>query len=124
MAMRNHTHFDRSVQTARGQGIRVAPAFVFGSAADGAGVFGCREPEVVLSRGDLLWTISTHGETSALHEQINTEQALETVAEPLGGARRSVRRWLFFRIGHRQVMLRATRNIAALLDDRGPTGSD
>ncbi len=69
-------------------------------------------------QGDLLWIISDEAEGAVLDEQINTERALEAVAEPLGGPRRSLRRWLFFRLGHKQVMRGAAGNIAALLDRR------
>ena len=69
-------------------------------------------------QGDLLWSISDESDGALLDEQINTEQALQVVTEPLDGDRRSLRRWLFFRIGHKQVMDKATRNIASLLDRR------
>ena len=70
-------------------------------------------------QGDLLWSISDGEATGAvLDEQINTERALQVVSDPLNGDRRSLRRWLFFRIGHKQVMQGATRNIAALLARR------
>ena len=69
-------------------------------------------------QGDLLWSIDDQAEGAVLDEQINTERALGVVSEPLGGPGQSVRRWLFFRLGHKQVMLGAARNIAALLDRR------
>ncbi len=70
-------------------------------------------------QGDLLWGITDgEAEGAVLDEQVNTERALQVVSDPLDGDRRSLRRWLFFRIGHKQVMQRATRNIAALLDRR------
>jgi len=69
-------------------------------------------------QGDLLWVISDEPDGAILDEQINTQRALDVVAEPLGGDRPSLRRWLFFRIGHKQVMQGATRNIGALLDRR------
>jgi hypothetical protein len=68
--------------------------------------------------GDLLWTISDAAEGAVLDEQINTERAAETVGQPLGGPKPSLRRWLFFRIGHKQVMLGATKNIAAILNQQ------
>ena len=68
--------------------------------------------------GDLLWTVLENPEGAVLDEQINTQRALEAGAGPLGGSGRSLRRWLFFRIGHKQVMTGATGNIAALLDRR------
>lgn len=51
-------------------------------------------------------------------EQINTDRALQIVGQPLGGRKTSLRRWLFFRLGHQRVMVGATKAIAALLDDR------
>lgn len=69
-------------------------------------------------QGDLLWIISDEPDGAVLNEQINTQRALEIVDEPLGGDRPSLRRWLFFRIGHKQVMTGATRNIGTLLDRR------
>ena len=67
-------------------------------------------------QGDLLWTIHDDSTGAVLDEQINTQQASEAGAEPLGGPQLSFRRWLFFRIGHKQVMTGASRNIAALVD--------
>ena len=70
-------------------------------------------------QGDLLWSINDDvAKGAVLDEQVNTERALQVVSDPLDGDRRSLRRWLFFRIGHKQVMRGATRNIAALLDRR------
>jgi hypothetical protein len=65
--------------------------------------------------GDLLWTISDEADGAVFDEQINTERALQSVDVPLGGDRPSLRRWLFFRVGHKQVMLGATKSIAAIL---------
>lgn len=76
-----------------------------------------REPYL---EGEALWTISDDADGAVLDEQINTERALEVVTQPLDGPRRSLRRWLFFRLGHRRVMAGAMDNIAALLDDRAP----
>ena len=64
--------------------------------------------------GEMLWIVADLPNGAVLDEQINTERALETV-EPLSGAARSVRRWMFFRVGHKQVMQGATKNIAALI---------
>ena len=50
-----------------------------------------------------------------LDEQINTAAAFDAGAGPLTGPRPSLRRWLFFRMGHQQVMAGATRNIASLI---------
>lgn len=67
-------------------------------------------------KGDLLWTITDETDSAVFDEQINTERALQSLAyAPLDGGRPSLRRWLFFRVGHKQVMLGATKNIAAIL---------
>ncbi len=66
--------------------------------------------------GDLVWTVVDDGDGAVLDEQINTEQAMRTAHAPLHGPRPSLRRWLFFRAGHRQVMSQATHHIARLLD--------
>lgn len=67
--------------------------------------------------GDIAWTIAEQHNGAQFEEEINTEHAMEVASEPLGGARPSIRRWLFFRAGHKQVMNGATNNIARLLDD-------
>jgi len=66
-------------------------------------------------QGDLLWLIADEDDGTVFDEQINTDRALKIVSEPLGGLQPSLRRWLFFRLGHKQVMDGATRNIATLL---------
>jgi hypothetical protein len=65
--------------------------------------------------GDLVWTLSDDGDAAVFDEQINTTSAMQHGRQPLGGAGWSFRRWLFFRIGHHQVMDGAMKNIAALL---------
>lgn len=67
-------------------------------------------------QGDLVWTVADDAGGAVLDEQINTERALQVAREPLSGPRPSLRRWLFFRVGHTQVMNRATSNIAMLLE--------
>ena len=67
--------------------------------------------------GDLLWTVSGADNATSLREEINTESAMRRGLQPLGGSRLSLRRWAFFRLGHRQVMLRAAKNIAKLVAD-------
>lgn len=67
-------------------------------------------------QGHLVWAVADEGDDAILDEQINTERALQIAGEPLTGPRPSLRRWLFFRAGHKQVMSRATRNIGLLLD--------
>lgn len=70
-------------------------------------------------QGGLLWALRDVEGGVVLDEQINTEAALVAGAQPLGGPRPSLRRWLFFRAGHPQVMKRATRNLAALVAGAG-----
>lgn len=103
------------------RGFSPAPGFRFDvDLTTGASGFVVRfsQPDlnVPYLQGDLLWIIGDNAGGAMLDEQINTERALQDVSEPLGGSRASLRRWLFFRVGHKQVMQRATRNIAALLD--------
>lgn len=66
-------------------------------------------------QGEFTWELRDEPGGALWDEQINTERALRVAAEPLDGPRPSLRRWLFFRAGHRQVMQVATRNAAALL---------
>ena len=65
-------------------------------------------------QGQLLWIVEDHPDGVLLNEQINTARALESVDRPVGGAKRSLRRWLFFKVGHKQVMSRAADNLAQL----------
>ncbi len=65
-------------------------------------------------QGGFTWTVRDGPHGAELDEQINTPDALAVAGEPLGGPRRSLRRWLFFRVGHAQVMKAATANLAAL----------
>ncbi len=67
-------------------------------------------------RGELVWTVADNADGATLDEQINTTGCRERGVEPLGGVRPSLRRWLFFRVGHRRVMDTAMANVAALLD--------
>ena len=64
--------------------------------------------------GEFVWAIQKVNGGTMFNEEINTEAAMNTVSEPLAGSGRSVRRWLFFRAGHKRVMDGATRNIAVL----------
>lgn len=73
------------------------------------------ERRVPFLQGEALWILRDENDGAVLDEQINTTRAIETVGEPLGGPRPSARRWLFFRMGHKQVMDGATKNIASLL---------
>ena len=86
-----------------------------------AGSVRCDELSAVLAHelahvraGDLVWTITDGSDGVVFDEQINTDQALEW-GEPLGGPRPSLRRWLFFRAGHKQVMTKAVANLAGLV---------
>lgn len=64
--------------------------------------------------GEFVWFLSDVEGGALFEEQINTEAAMKLAAEPLSGARTSLRRWLFFRVGHARVMDETLRNIAAL----------
>lgn len=69
-------------------------------------------------KGQAVWTI-TEGEngTVLLDEQVNTDVSVEHGAEPLvGEGGWSLRRSLFFKVGHKQVMTNLTTNIAKLLN--------
>lgn len=68
-------------------------------------------------QGQLAWILEDVPTGVALDEQVNTDRAMTLVDEPLSGARSSLRRWLFFRVGHVRVMRGATRNLAALVTD-------
>ncbi len=105
------------------RGFSPAPGFRFDvdiTQPDGMFLVRFSQPErnVRYLQGDLLWTVRDDSAGAVLDEQINTQQALEAGAEPLGGPRWSLRRWLFFRMGHKQVMTGASHNIAALVDRR------
>jgi len=65
--------------------------------------------------GELVWLLSDAADGAELDEQINTERAMAIATDSLGGPRPSLRRWLFFRLGHKQVMNGAAANIASLL---------
>lgn len=68
--------------------------------------------------GGCIWIFRDEGVRAGvvvLDEQINTEKAAEVGAEPLTGESFSLRRALFFRIGHPKVMVQVTENLAALL---------
>ncbi len=67
-------------------------------------------------QGDFVWTLTDERDGADLAEEINTEAALSIVRQPLKGDKPSLRRWLFFRVGHRQVMSAATANIAGILN--------
>jgi len=64
--------------------------------------------------GEFLWTFENERQGSLFSEEINTQPALDHVHHPLSGRRPSMRRWLFFRVGHPQVMNRLALNIARL----------
>lgn len=68
--------------------------------------------------GGFVWWIEPVGEDGGedrcrLREEINTPAAL-ALAPALGGPRPSLRRWLFFRVGHGQVMQSLTQGLARL----------
>lgn len=64
--------------------------------------------------GDAVWIVSDGADGAVFEEEINTERALTIGSSPLTGPKRSLRRWLFFRVGHSRVMADATRRIAIL----------
>ena len=106
------------------RGFSPAPGFRFDVdlAPRGEGTFVVRfsQPDrtVPYLQGSLVWTLTNAEDGAVLNEQINTEWAVQVAGEPLRGSRPSLRRWLFFRAGHKRVMSRATTNIALLLDRR------
>jgi len=69
-------------------------------------------------QGELLWNFLDDGTGAMFDEQINTSPAEEQGADPLWGRRPSLRRWLFFRLGHKQVMAKAAKNIATIVGGR------
>lgn len=65
--------------------------------------------------GQALWVLRDDPSGAVLEEEINTARALEAGASPLSGPRPSLRRWMFFRVGHKAVMEEIVRNIASLI---------
>ena len=111
----------RTAATRTLEGFSPAPGFVFDvelSQQEDA-VFRVRfaqpQRKVPYLAGDFSWALSDEGSAAVFDEQINTEQAFHVASEPLNGSKPSLRRWLFFRVGHQRVMAGATKNIAALL---------
>jgi hypothetical protein len=106
------------------RGFSPVPGFKFDVdlSFQGEGVFAVRftQPDrnVPYLQGDVMWTVADRPGGATFDEQVNTEAALEVVSEPLGGSSPSLRRWLFFRVGHKAVMAGAARNIAELVDER------
>ncbi len=84
-----------------------------------AGLFTVRfaqpDRKVPYLQGAFTWAIEDGNGGAVFDEQINTVRALEVGGEPVSGPKPSLRRWLFFRMGHERVMAAATTNIAALL---------
>lgn len=72
---------------------------------------GMRSPYL---EGDAVWLLGDVDHEVTFEEEINTERALAAGATPLTGPRPSLRRWLFFRVGHAKVMTDATGRIAGL----------
>ena len=64
--------------------------------------------------GDAVWKVSDEGSGTLFQELINTEDAMRHADQPLDGDGASLRRWLFFRVGHEQVMSGALEGIARL----------
>ena len=71
--------------------------------------------------GELLWQMADDPAGALFAEHINTAQAQAAGARALAGAARSLRRWLFFRVGHPQVMRQLMDRMATLLDS-DPSG--
>ena len=63
--------------------------------------------------GVLLWLLEDSDGGALLTEDINTERSLE-FGPPVTGTGFSVRRWLFFTVGHKKVMDLAMDNLARL----------
>ncbi len=107
--------------TRRLRGFSPAPGFRFdvelGRRDGGAFLVRFSQPErdTPYLQGELVWWVGDEPDGAVLDEQINTEAAMTVATEPLNGPRPSLRRWLFFRVGHAQVMRRATSNLASLL---------
>lgn len=112
---------DRSESTRALRGFSPVPGFRFDvdltQRNEGAFLVRFSQPDRTTPylQGELVWTITDQDGDAVLDEQINTEAAMRVAGDPLSGPRPSLRRWLFFRAGHKQVMSKATTNIAALL---------
>lgn len=104
------------------RGFSPAPGFRFdvALAQQNTGVFLVRfsqpDRKTPYLQGELVWIIADEDNGATFDEEINTERAFQVASEPLSGPRPSLRRWLFFRAGHKQVMSRATKSIAVLID--------
>ena len=67
--------------------------------------------------GDAVWFVNDGPDgrgDAVFEEEINTERAAGVGARPLTGPKPSLRRWLFFRLGHAKVMSGATSQMARL----------
>ena len=69
--------------------------------------------------GELAWFLNNEGPGCLFNEEINTPEAAKLCKEPLRGTSPSLRRWLFFRVGHPQVMTKLMTNLAELADRMG-----
>lgn len=102
------------------RGFRPAPGFRFDVRMERAGdlafVVAFTQPDraVPYLAGGLAWSFADDGADALLDEQINTAAARALGAEPLGGPRPSLRRWLFFRVGHGAVMDAMVANLDGL----------
>lgn len=107
-------------------GFSPAPGFRFDVtlAQQEMGVFLVRfsqpDRKVPYLQGEVVWIIADEGDGAAFDEQINTESAFQVANEPLRGPGPSLRRWLFFQVGHKNVMNRATNRIAVLINRQAP----
>lgn len=75
--------------------------------------FGQPERRVPYLSGSLLWLFEDADDGAILREDINTERALAH-GPALTGARASLRRWLFFKVGHAKLMDLAVANLGRL----------
>jgi hypothetical protein len=101
-----------------------APGFVFDvamrRAEGGRFILRLSQPDrqTPYLQGEIVWRLSdphSNGEAEAVFdEQINTPAALERVSSPLTGPRPSLRRWLFFKVGHHAAMKSMAHNLARL----------
>jgi hypothetical protein len=103
------------------RGFSPAPTFRFDvtirQVAPNTFVVGFAQPDrpTPYLEGEIVWFLSNDNDDAIFDEQINTPRALEHATKPLSGTRRSLRRWLFFRMGHKRVMDDAVKNIAPWL---------
>ncbi|MDH3682133.1 MAG: hypothetical protein OEV40_19540 [Acidimicrobiia bacterium] len=72
--------------------------------------------------GQFVWQLTDDADAAVLQEEINTPTALAIVSRPLDGSGPSLRRWLFFVVGHERVMRDVAANLRALLAEDPASG--